>query len=185
MSNTRSRHASAIARAACFVGGGAATAAIAIAAGTLFGAGDAPATQVPGAVDQEPVLFVDVSGFGIGGPLNSRFAAYSDGTLMAADASAPFDDGSACYLSIDPAEVAALRSELRTAGAYTITDLSLDGNDIPVTTVTLFEPIGPGLSRARTFSYTVPFTPAAEAFAQIVQEFRATHLPIGGCSIDE
>ena len=173
-------HTSFAPRLVCFVAGAAATAAIVMLAGAGNGSQAVPTS---GPVDQEPVLFVDVAGFGIGGPLHSRLAVYSDGTVMVAD-STFVDNGSACFMAIDPAVVRALREDLRTAGAPSLSDLPLVGDDIPVTTATVFTPTGNGNSRARTFSYTVATTPQMAEFESIVQAFRETNVAPAACGPD-
>lgn len=168
-------------RLACVVGG----AALSATCFMLAGAGDDRRDLgVPAIIDQEPVLFFDVSGFGIGGPLHSRLAVYSDGTVMVAEAGSPFDDGSACVAYVDPLVVRQLRADLYAAGAFTLTDQAPFGSDISVTTATVFQPAGNGSSRARTFSYTVALTPEMEAFGLIVQAFRDTNLGPTICSND-
>lgn len=161
-----------------------AVAAAVLAAGALLGVAaedSKSAVAIPGGVDQEPVLMYEVAGYGIGGPLHERLTVYSNG-VASYSAAGPFDSGSACFTVLDESVVDQLRMDLAQAGVFTLGDLALVGNDLPVTTVTVFRTLPDGWSRARTFSFMEPFGAHARV-VQIVQALITSHIE-GQCGPD-
>jgi hypothetical protein len=148
----------------------------------LGGAGDRVIIEPKGdLIDQEPVLMWDVAGYGLGGPIHDRLAVYSDGLVTYA-AGGFEGTGSACFTFVSPEAAHQLAADLAKAGVFQAADEPLIAADVPLTTVTAFRPLGNGQSRATTFSFGVAFTPVSTQVTEIVQEFKASYLPEGGCN---
>ncbi|MBL9120417.1 MAG: hypothetical protein JNL80_10945 [Phycisphaerae bacterium] len=133
-------------------------------------------------IDEEPVLFWDVAGYGLGGPIHERLAIYSNGLVTYAYGGWAGDDGAACFTYVAPESVTALAHDLRKAGVFGVKDSAAIVSDVPTTTVTAFRSLGNGESRAATFSFTSPTSDVLVEISAIVNRFRDEHLPAGGCS---
>jgi hypothetical protein len=149
----------------------------------VAGAGpQSDATPAATAIDEEPVLFWDVAGFGFGGPVHERLAVYTSGLVTYAYGGVGTEDGAACFTYATPDAIASLAAELREAGAFTVADAPAVVLDVPTTTVTVFRSVGRGESRARTFSFNSPTTAQLAEIGAIVEQFRLAQLPEGTCS---
>lgn len=133
-------------------------------------------------IDEEPILFWDVAGWGLGGPIHERLAIYSDGLVTYAYGGWAGDDGAACFTYVAPESVTALAEDLRKAGVFGIKDSAAIVSDVPTTTVTAFRNFSNGESRATTFSFTSPTSGPLVAISAVVSRFREEHLPAGGCN---
>lgn len=175
----RCRTHGAIARGGAFSAG----ALLATAVFLVAGAGpSADVTPTSTAIDEEPVLFWDVAGFGLGGPIHERLAVYSSGLVSYAYGGFGTENGAACFTYAQPEAVAALAAELRNAGVFGISDSPTIVLDVPTTTVTVFRGLGKGESRAKTFSFNSPTTDQLVEIGAIVDRFRLAQLPDGTCS---
>lgn len=139
-------------------------------------------TPASTSIDEEPILFWDVAGFGFGGPVHERLAVYSDGLVTYAYGGVGSESGAACFTYAPPESVASLAAELRDAGVFGIEDAPTVVLDVPTTTVTAFRSLGKGESRAKTFSFNSPTTPQLAEIGAIVERFRLAQLPEGSCS---
>ena len=73
-------------------------------------------------IDEEPVLFWDVAGYGLGGPIHERLAIYSNGLVTYAYGGWAGDDGAACFTYVPPESVTVLAHDLRKAGVFGMKD---------------------------------------------------------------
>lgn len=167
-------------RGVSFLAGGAVASALLLLAAADDGAARDP--QLTNSIEQEPVLFWDTNGFSLGGPVHERLAVYSDGVVTYAYGSFGVEDGAACFTYVKPDVVDTLMADIRNSGAFHAGDEPMIISDTPLTTVTVFQAIGAGTSRARTFSFWSPTTPESQRLAQIVYDFKSQHIPPGLCN---
>ncbi len=138
-------------------------------------ASPAAAAGGSGALDQEPLLVHDVTGFGFAGNLIHRHLAVYDNGVVSISSVTDFPSqskGAVKFLA--PNVVRQLFRELSTNGAFALPDQVLGAADIPLSTLTVFQ--GETNANAHTFSYWAGLGAYAPIDAA-VNQFVATHFP--------
>ncbi len=119
---------------------------------------------------REPVVLFDVTGYTFAGILtHGQLALYNDGFAAVSN-----QTGDVRMDFVDPAEAAALRTELEEAGAFTLCDQDLAGSDIQLSTLTTFR--GRADAGAHTFSFFFPEGEYA-AIEHAIDEFVEAYFP--------
>ena len=124
--------------------------------------------------DQEPMLFFDVSGFGLGGPIHQRLAVYSSG-LTSISAAAFEGQGAAEFTYVTVERVNELRAALVALGIENLQDNVFEVPDVPMKTVTFVRPVGVR-GRANTYNYFLSEGAYAEV-EDVVNEFMTETFP--------
>lgn len=152
-------------------------------AGPPMSAEDAACTQ---AFAREPLLVVDWTGTGPLGLMHMHLAVYDGGTTGAGLASisravgtsgtgTPPCSNQASVKTLAHATAAALRDQLRRAGAFEACDDPAAIPDVPLRTFTVFSE-APG-APSHTFSHWTAQSPEAQATEQVVGAFVAAQFP--------
>jgi len=156
------------------VGGTVLTAAVLPAAQTASLAGPTGAQIHP----NEPVLIYDITGFTFaGGQRHTNLVVFNSGvaSFSRSDTIPIVEHADLAFTGTEA--VAQLRTELLQAGAATLFDQNLTGNDTPLMTVTILR--GATEARAHTYSYYVA-SGAYGVVQGIIDAFIAEHFPGGG-----
>ena len=137
-----------------------------------------PHAAVDNPLVREPIVFWDISGFTLTGPLHSRLAVYNDGLASISSASNGFfgahSDADFTFVGLD--DVLSLRQQLGAAGAGQAGDSDLFVSDVPLQTVTFFPKPAPK-SRANTFNFWLAVEPEQQAVLEILDDFIEDHFP--------
>lgn len=143
---------------------------------------DSIVVPVQFALDQEPLIVYDISGFGLAGPIHRHFTLYTSGLATISSASnfgAPtegtlvFGPGDAGFKYVSPAKARQVWKRTIVAGGLDATDGGFFGADVPTSTITIFE--RPGRT-SNTFNFLFAQGQAAEV-ATIINAFIAEEFP--------
>lgn len=134
----------------------------------------APAPACADTIPMHPVLVHDVAGSTLIGPIYRHLVVYSNGHAHLSATTYEPDPGRAQTGILTLAEVAQLRADLASAGAFTSCDNDLPVSDVPVTTVSVFR--GATNALAHTYSFLAPDAQQA-AVEAVVQQLVATKFP--------
>ena len=151
----------------------------------------APALQAAQPCDdlwvRNPLVSYDVSGWTFAYQVHRHVAVYDDGLVTFADMNIPVGDLQAGSIQLEPAVAADFHRRLVDAGAFEVCDDQAAGGDIPLSTLTVFRPlglaaaVGVGDSRkllrlAHTANWYDPSGPLAP-IQDLIDDFIATNLP--------
>lgn len=137
-----------------------------------------PGLGVDNPLVREPIVFWDISGFTLTGPLHSRLAVYNDGLASISSASnglfGAHSDADFTFVGLD--DIVALRQALGAAGAASATDSDLFVSDVPLQTVTFISKPAPK-ARANTFNFWLAIEPEQQAVLAVLNDFIEDHFP--------
>ncbi|MEZ5977000.1 MAG: hypothetical protein R3F34_02115 [Planctomycetota bacterium] len=138
-----------------------------------------PGVQPCNALQQEPVVMYDISGYTLTGVYHLHLMVYDNGATSISRVSGgtpifPMSNA-ADFTYVTKQRVKQLAKDLAQAGAFQLCDEDALVADLPMTTVTVFR--GTMDAKAHTFNYWLPQTAGSAKVQQLIDDFRTETFP--------
>lgn len=127
---------------------------------------------------QEPLVVHDISGSTLIGPIHRHLAVYNNGLVSLSESGSNttgVTGGKADFTYIPADDAKKLYADLVSFGALTECDETLQANDVPLTTVSVFR--GETNARVHTYSHMVANSPTAQLVETRISQFIAATFP--------